>query len=259
VGHTIVGELPKTMKWNQVIALLQAPEVDPAAVASATMAAAERRLLSLRGDPSITYCFWMLTRLASAARGPDFHADVALLGLSVRPEDHVLSLLAKVSDRVREELVKFPESGPFGDFSALALRSTLTQTLGAQNLPLLGSSVEDLARVFHRHSSATQFGELATRFFGDFYTRTLRYYIDRAIPTSLGPDGGLGSLADAERFRFALDLHARESARIVDRFAAEWFVKHKGTHGGAISREDVQGFSAHALRKLRKELQVDAA
>ncbi len=259
MGHTITADLPKTQKWNRVLSLMQAPFLDHAAIASATVDAAERRLLALRGDPSLTYSFWLLTRLAAASRGDEFQADLERLGIAVNQGEHVLSLLARINDRVTDELAQFPESGPFGDISSLAVRRALTDTLGAQNLSLFGSTVDDLAGAFRTHSTAAQFGELATRFFGDFYARTLRYYIDRAIPASLTADGGLQSIGDAQVFGEALDRHARESARIVERFASEWFVKHHGLHGGPISRDEVERFTAHALRKLRKELLVDAS
>lgn len=258
MGHTIVGDLPKTQRWSHVFDLLQEPLVSPGMVASATVRAAERRLIQLRGDASLTYCFWMLSRLAAAARGPDFEADARRLGIDVRSEDHVLSLIAKVNDRVREELGAFPESGPFGDLAATALRSSLTDTLGAQNLSLFASSVDDLSDAFRRHSTASQFGELATRFFGAFYAQTLRYYVDRALPAALSPDGGLRTLSDLSRFQDALDRHARESAQIVEVYAAQWWVKHKGTQGEPISRDEVRGFAAHALTKLRMELEVDS-
>ncbi len=259
MGHTITAELPKTQKWNRVLSLMQAPFCDHVTIASATVDAAERRLLALRGDRSLTYSFWLLTRLATAARGDDFRADLERLGIAVYEGDHVLSLLARVNDRVTDELARFPESGPFGDISSLSVRRALTDTLGAQNLSLFGSTVDDLAEAFRTHSTAAQFGELATRFFGDFYARTLRYYIDRAIPASLTSEGGLQSIDDAQVFSDALDRHARESARIVERFASEWFVKHHGLHGGPISRDEVERFNAHAMRKLRKELLVDAS
>jgi hypothetical protein len=258
MGHTIVGELPKTRRWQQVFHLLQEPGADPGMVASATMRAAETRLTQLRADDSLTYCFWLLTRLATAARGADFQSDAGQLGIDVHPDDHVLSLIAKVNDRVREELVQFPESGPFGDLAAAALRTSLTDTLGAQNLSLFASSVDDLANTFRRHSTASQFGELATRFFGAFYAGTLRYYVDRALPSSLSPEGGLRTHSEIQVFRDALDRHARESARIVERFATQWWMKHQGTKGAPISRDEVRGFAAHALTKLRKELEVNS-
>jgi hypothetical protein len=258
MGHTILGDLPKSQKWSVVMRLLQSPEVDARSVSQATVRAAERRLVSLRGDPSLTYCFWLLTRLASAARSDDFAGDLSQLGISVAPSDGMLALLAQVSERTREELSRFPQSGPFSDIAATALRTSLVETVGTQNLTLFDASVEDLARPFRRHSTAAQFGELATRFFGAFYARTLRFYIDRALPGSIG-GGGLATFADAEHFRSALDRHAMESARIVERFAGEWYLKHHLAADGRIGRDEAQAFTAHALRKLRTELLVDVA
>jgi hypothetical protein len=239
-----------------VFDLLQDPVVEPRLVADATVRAAEQRLIQLRGDPSLTYCFWLLARLAAASRGSDFANDTRRLGLEVHGQDHTLALIAQVNDRVREELARFPESGPFSDLAVNALRTSLTETLGAQNLSLFGSSVDDLAATFRRHSTASQFGELATRFFGAFYAQVLRYYVDRALPAAISQDGGLRTLADLTAFQAALDRHARQSARIVDLFAVQWWVKHKGLGGEPISRVEVQGFTAHALTKLRKELEV---
>ena len=69
MGHTELGVLPKSAKWLAVTQLLAAPETDVARVAESTATAAAGRLTALRGDPSISYCFWLLTRLAAAARG----------------------------------------------------------------------------------------------------------------------------------------------------------------------------------------------
>jgi hypothetical protein len=258
LGHTIVGDLPHSRRWNRVVDLLQVPDVSPGQVAGATVRAASTRLDQLRGDPSLTTCFWLLARLAAASRGPAFYEDAHQLGIRIGSGDSTLTLIARVNDRVREELAEFPESGPFGDLAANALRLTLTDTLGAQNLTIFGSTVDDLAKAFRRHSTASQFGELATRFFGRFTSLTLRYYVDRALPAAISPAGGLRSLTDLTAFQLALDRHARESALIVDLFAAQWWVKHQGPRGAPISREEVERFTAHALRKLRRELERSA-
>ena len=259
MGHTIIGDLPKSQRWQVVATLLQSPEVDPADVAAATVAAAERRLVTLRRDPSLTYGFWLLTRLASAARGPDFLTDVAQLGVPAQPDDTVLTFIARVHDHARVELNRYPESGPYGEIASLALRGALAETVGTAGRSLFGSSLEDLEGAFRRHSTAAQFGELAHRYFTVVYARTLRFYVDRALSTSIRPGGGLASVADARAFGEALDRHARQSARIVERFGAEWFVKHHWGSDGAISREEAGRFTAHALTKLRKELLRDAS
>ena len=257
MGHSELGYMPKSARWRVVMGLLADPSMDAPAVAGATVHAAERRLIALRGDPSITYCFWLLTRLASAARGPEFLDGVRALGVPVTSDDTALSLVARVADTARAELNRYPESGPFGELASLALRRALTETIGTEGRSLFGSSVDDLEGAFRRHSSAVQFGELATRFFGDFFARTLRFYVERELQNQVG-GGALPTIATAGDFAEALDLHARQSARIVEGFAAAWYSKKGWERQGAIGREDAQGFVAHALTKLRKELLVEA-
>jgi hypothetical protein len=253
MGHIIPGRFPNTQPWSDVLALLESPDLSAPAVAQLTLLATERRLLQLRGDPSLTYCFWLLTRLATAARGPDFVGDAAQLGIAFTPRESALQLITRVTDRARIELNGFPESGPFGEIASLALRSALMETVGQTNRSLLGSSVDDLERAFRRHSTASQFGELTQRFFGAFMGRTLRFYVERELMHVVGL-GGLQSIAEAGDFSDALDRHARQTARIVEEFGAAWYSKQRWQHGDSIVREQVQGFVAHALTKLRKEL-----
>ena len=258
MGHTIIGRLPKSERWRVVVELLQGPTLDTRAVAGATVKAAYERLRLLGRDPSLTYCFWLLVRMASAARGADFVTDVAHLGIQIQRDDTALSAIGRVADRAQNELNRHPESGPFGELAAMALRRALLETVGSEGRSLFGSSLEDLERAFRRHSSAAQFGELTKLFFGDFYARTLRFYVDRELSNSVGTGGALATVANADDFATALDRHARQSAAIVETFAAGWYSKRSWEREGAIPLEDAQGFVAHALTKLRKELLLDA-
>jgi hypothetical protein len=257
VGHTILGRLPKTQRWQAVVAMLQWPELDASRVASATSMAAQDRLLQLRGDPSLTYCFWLLTRLATAARGPDFTTDLAHLGLPAKQGESILQFVARVADHTRVVLNRYPESGPFGEMAALALRHALVETVGTEGRSLFGSSLEDLERAFRRHGTAAQFGELAQRFFGDFMGRTLRFYVDHELPHAVGA-AGMPTTTAAEDFTRALDLHTRQTALLVEDFAARWYVRRLWLTEGRISQEDAAGFVAHALTKLRKDLEREA-
>ena len=254
MGHTRIGRLPRTAKWLAVVGLLQAPRLDAPAVAGATVAAADRRLRELRGDPSLAYCFWLLTRLASAARGPDFVEALGVLGLEARPTDSVVGFVSRVSDRARDEVARHPESGPFGELASLALRRALLDTVGTEGRSIFGSSLEDLERAFRRHATPTQFGVLARRFFGDFFARTLRFYVEKELSNQVGARPSLVGTADSGAFAEALDRYARESAAIMERFAVDWFDKHHWAADGAIGRDQAHGFVAAALRKMRREL-----
>ena len=253
MGHSLIARLPKSARWRAITALLQSPELSAPELARLTTRAANQRLVQLRGDPSLTYCVWLLTRLASASRSDDFVQSVGQLGIAVGRDDTALQFIARVTDRARVELNQFPESGPFGEMASLALRHALVETVGTEGRSLLGSPLEDLERAFRRHSTATQFGELSQRFFAAFMARTLRFYVDRELPHAVG-GGGLATIGASSDFTKALDLHAYQSARIVEVFAADWYSKKRFERLGAIGREDVEGFVAHALTKLRSEL-----
>jgi hypothetical protein len=235
------------------------PTLDAPTVAGATAAAAADRLDDLGDDRSLTYCFWLLTRLASAARGPTFGEDLAALGLAARPGDPVVSFLSQVSDRVREEVGRHPESGLFGELASLALRRALLETVGSEGRSLFGSSLEDLERAFRRHATPVQFGRLARGFFGDLLARTLRFYVEKDLSNHVGTSPGLATTADSRAFAEDLDRYGRTTAGVMERFAAEWFDLHHWEASGRISRDEAHGFVAHALDKLRDELRRSGA
>ena len=223
-------------------------------MAQATIKAAETRLRELARDPSLTYCFWLLTRIAWSSREPDFTRALAELGLQPTDNGLALSFISQVSDHVRSELARYPESGPFSELASLALRRALSETVGQEGRSLFGSSLEDLQQAFRAYSTPRTSGTLARRFFGDFFARTLRFFVEKELANSVGSGHGLTSVEQSQEFTAALDLYTRQSAYIMEEFASGWYGKHNWEAKGQISPEEAQGFVAVALRKLRMEL-----
>src|SRR5687767_1282245 len=93
MGHIRLGRLPRTNNWNQVVDSLAADDSSTRFVASTTSWAADHRSARLRSDPSLTYCVWLLARIASAARRPDFLDALGDLGLDVRPDDSAVGFV----------------------------------------------------------------------------------------------------------------------------------------------------------------------
>jgi hypothetical protein len=253
MGHIEWGRLPDYPAWNRVLANLQAGRIDVPRTAQDTVLAADNRLVALQGDPSLSYCVWLLLRMATAARGEDFRTDLNQIGLELSRDDTALSFIAQVADVARERLRHHPESGPFGEMAALALRKALTETVGTESATLFGSSIDGIERSFRRYSTGTQFGLLAKRFFGDFFARTLHYYIDRELANVVG-HAGLPSLGSMREFNTALDLHAHQSAEILDTYTADWYLRKRWEREGAIGLDDAQAFATGAVRKLRTAL-----
>lgn len=259
MGHLRLGRLPKNLRWREVVALLESSPGDTAAVARATIVAADRQLRSLSNDPSLAYCFWLLTRVTWAARSNDFIAQLADLGLASGADTPTLAFIARVSDHVRDELAQYPESGPASELASLALRHSLTETVGTQGPTLFGSTVEDLRHAFREYSTQRAFAELSQRFFGDFFARTLRSFLDRELANHLGTRHALTAVDDSSDFLRAIDLHARQSATIIRDFAGGWYSKHNWETRGEISLDEARRFVAVALRKLRSDLKREGS
>jgi hypothetical protein len=258
MGHLRLGRLPKTHRWAEVVDLLDLSPRETQAVAAAAVEAADNRFRQLANEPGITYCFWLLTRVMWAARGP-FIADLKQLGIDAVPDTSALTLISRISDRVRLEMADLASSGHFSDIASLALRSALSETVAQQGASLFDSIVEDAQRAFRAYSTRETFAELAHRFFAHFMSRSLRSFIDRELANHVGPGHGLANVAESRDFMQALDLHTRQSARIVREFAGAWYSKHQWESKGEITFDEAQRFVGYALRKLRAELKRGAA
>jgi hypothetical protein len=81
MGHLRLGRLPKTRRWSGVFDLLEGHNVSPEGLARATATAAQQQFAVLERDRAVNYCFWVLVRLATAARGDDFAGELRRLGV----------------------------------------------------------------------------------------------------------------------------------------------------------------------------------
>ncbi len=256
MGHIHLGTLPRTVRWQRVVSLLEDSANDPATIARATLYAAERRLKDLAGDPSLTLSYWLLVRIAAASREPDFRFAMSRLGIEIPDDGSALTFIAAISDRVRWETSDYLESGPFAELASLALRRSLSETVGTRGRSLFGSSLDDLQDAFVAYSTPATFAPVAGRFFADFLGRTLRFYIDRELSNHVGQGRGFMDLSTSQEFLRGLNTYARESSKIMEGFAADWYSKRRWENGSAIGRDDAAGFVSYALSKLRRELLV---
>lgn len=102
MGHLRLGRLPKTHRWEEVVELLDSSPHDVPRIAGAVVEAADGRLRALATDPSLTYCFWLLTRITWASRGDAFLTDLSQLGIRVSGQDSALTFISRVTDNARE-------------------------------------------------------------------------------------------------------------------------------------------------------------
>jgi hypothetical protein len=258
MGHMRLGRLPKTRNWREVVELLDTSPHDTEAVAAAVANAADHRFRQLAADQAVAYCWWMLVRVVWAARG-SFVTELRRLGIDAAGDTSALTLIARITERVRQEQSRLPPSGHFAEIGSLALRRALSETVGQEGPSLFGSVTDDVQRAFRVYSTPGRFGEVARRFFGDFMSRSLRTFVDRELSNHVGAGKTISNVDESRQFMEALDTYTRQSARIVQEFAGGWYSKHNWESRGEIGLDEAQSFMAHALRKLRTELKRGAA
>jgi hypothetical protein len=234
--------------------LLDAPTVDARELAGGVIAAADQRLLRLRADPALGYCFWLLARLASAAKMPGFVDELAQLGIRLPADVDAPTFVELIAERVEDRLAELPPNGHFGDIAQQSLRSALSTTVGQHGQSFIQGSLEDLRDAVAAHATTSKFGALAHRFFAEFLGRSMLAFIDRELAQHIGEARAFATVGNCLEFQRALALHATQSARIVERFAGEWFSLHHWQDHGAITPENTDKFVGVALKKLRDEL-----
>ena len=83
MGHTRLGAIPKTQKWNDVVELLggsglsgfaSSAATNVGAIAAQSLDAAQQGLKRAVEDPGVRYTFFLLTQMALAARTPDWES-----------------------------------------------------------------------------------------------------------------------------------------------------------------------------------------
>ena len=259
MGHLRIGYLPKTLPWRRVVGLLDEDPANVSAIAGATARAAHQELERLRGDPSLSYCFWLLTRITWYARQPDFVADLGNIGIDLLGSKSAFSFISAVSDHARTRTASYEGASVFREVANLALKHALSETVALSTPSLFGSTIENVQEGCRKYSSKKQFGVLSRSFFSEFLARFLKYFADKELSNHVGPGKRLESIDDGRAFTDALDTYAWQSARILEDFASGWYSKHNWESEGDITESDARRFVAFALKKLQMDLDKEAA
>jgi hypothetical protein len=264
VGHTRLGSLPKTLKWNALVEqvagtqLASYGEVPTAAlhidaIAAQTLDAAQAALSKAARDPGVRYTFFLLTQVALASRRANWEGALAHCGIQLSGDSTVFDLAVEVQSAIDGYVSK--RSLGATDVSEMAQQSAgeaLLSLVGKHNVGLFGGSSSDVKNAVRPLSTKRGFGQLGQRFFGRFVARFLNFYLSRVTAAKLGSPR-LRDLGDIAQFDAALRAHCEQSALIVRDFCGDWYSKTQ--YEKRIDLDNSSRFLAVALRKLRSELE----
>jgi hypothetical protein len=262
MGHTRLGRIPTTRKWNEVISLVAGTQgttssFEISSITSRTLDAAQGALDKSVDDPGVRYTFYLLTQIALASRKDNWEAALAEHGLRVANAHTVFDFTAEVQNAI-DRYVRQSSRGAtdISEMAQQAAGETLLSLSRAHSHSLFGESSEDVREMMRALSTKKGFGELGQRFFGRFVARFLNFYLSRITAAQIGTKR-IQDAGDFSRFEDSLKLHCDQSARIVPDFCGAWYSKTEYKQG--IDLENTSGFLAVATQKLRAELEQQKA
>jgi hypothetical protein len=257
MGHQRLGKLPAYRLLPEIIRyLVTGGTPTENLVDQVTEVGRDALKLALR-DPVFIEALWLLVRVPQAAASKDFPAalgDLDMAGTApTSPSDVLVSYdraLEKVQRRLHAGATDLGEIARRAGLSALgeAVRGALP-TLWAPTAADVRASVAAL-------KGTEQFAALAHRFYANFVERVIHYYVDRNLHNMVGAGRVARSVHDLRTFNDSIRRHCDESALIMRAFARDWLGKNHYRDGKQISRDDVRRFSAHAVEKMRNELDI---
>ncbi len=259
MGHIRLGRLPKTRPWRSVVALLADSSAPASEVAASVSIAARSQLGVLARDRGAAYCFFVLVRIAQAARQDELESELRRLGAPGGSLDSPVLLARAISRLVEEGIRVHGDRTPVTRMAELALRETLNRNLIARSQSLFGSGQEEIQAAARRLGGQAGFAEAARGFFADLTARVVRFVVDKEVSNHVGPGRRLAAPADVAGFHEALGRYCFEASKIVEAYAGGWFSKKKWETSDNISQGDVTRFAAYAFQKLQAELREGAA
>jgi len=256
MGHTRLGDLPRTRKWQQVVALIEGG-AGTAQVANATMRAAERGFRLAAEDKGVVETIWLLTKLPLAAKSEDFASALRNVGLEVSDTPGLMEIVGAFSDAVDRRLANNNGRTDLGEMAQMAASETMSKVIGSRTPSLFGTTPDDVKQAFSKLATNKQFSIFARDFFARLTNKCLDYFVSKAISYHVGEGRRFPTLAQQGDFTKALATHCYEASKIVEEFSGGWFYKTNWEKGG-ISRQDAARFAHVAMKKIVAELKEGA-
>jgi hypothetical protein len=256
MGHTRLGNLPRTRKWQQVVGLIEGG-AGTAQLANATITAAERGFKLAAEDKGMIETVWLLTQLPLAAKSGDFAGSLRNAGLEVSDAPSLMEVIGAFSDAVDRRLPNNNERTDLGEIAQMAAAETMSRVIGSRTQSLFGTTPEDVKSTFSKLATNKQFSIFARDFFARLTNKCLDYFVSRAISYHVGEGRRFRTLAQQGEFTKALETHCREASKIVEEFSGGWLSK-TNWEKGSISRQDAAAFAHVAMKKIVTELKEGA-
>jgi len=259
MGHTRLGIIPKTRKWHAVVELMAKEAGDSSAmaedvrnIARAALEAAQAGLEKSKKDPGLKYAFYLLTQIVLAARQDNWTEGLSNIGIYLQKDATGFDLACETQFAIDKFLSHEGARSDVAEIAQKSLGQALSELTTRGTASLFDPSSAELHMALREHSTKTGFSDLSQKFFGNYVSQFLNFYLSRVTAGSLDTQR-LKQLGDLNEFNRALQLHCEQSARIIHDFSGDWYSKTEYQEG--INPSNTARFIAVAIKKIKAELE----
>lgn len=255
MGHTLLGQLKRTRRYQQVVALL-AGGADAHQIAQAVIQLAERHFNLAANDKAVVETVHTLMQLPIAAKSKDFVKALREQGIMVQGKPTANELIAAVVESIDRKVPNTKGRTDLGEIAQTVAAEALSSHL-RDRMGLLYDSArpEDVQGALAATHTPKQWGEFSRRFIGGVANHVLNYFLGPAMTNVTGANGRFPTLAAAGAYREALRTHTFEAAKVVEKFSGDWYSQVQRP-GKGLSREEAGKYAFGAFQKLNSELRA---
>ncbi|MCW5716246.1 MAG: hypothetical protein KIS68_00295 [Bauldia sp.] len=257
MGHQRLGKLPAHRLLPEIVRFLVTGGAPTEALVDQVTEVGQDALKLALKDPVFVEALWLLVRVPQAAASKDFPAALSDLGMAVVAPTSLSDVLVSY-DRAIEKVQRRLHAGAtdLGEIARRAGLAALGEAVQGALPTLWAPTATDVRASVAALKGTEQFAALAHRFYANFVERVIHYYVDRNLHNMVGAGRAARSVYDLRAFNDSIRRHCDESALIMRAFAKDWLGKNHYKDGKQISKDDVRRFSAHAVEKIRIELDI---
>jgi hypothetical protein len=257
MGHERVGFLPKTKRWQDIVASIAivpfGSDSAVASIAEKTLRNVKARFLRMHEDEGIQAAFGYLISLATSHLPATKGFASPTSGIEENPSP------IRIAKQLNDWVKIHADSLEYAELACRAAADTIvgwTRTHTSQKL-LFDDSTSAI-NIWSQAATGKGFCEVSRTFFAKFTERYLRYFLEREASAQIS------NIEARDRFNQKMEMHlnsvanhAFEISKITQSFAAGWFNKHALKQ--RPSNSEIKGFLTVAFGKMHEELQRETA
>jgi hypothetical protein len=209
-------------------------------------------MIDASADPAVRHSLWLLTQIPLAARQDNFAAALGRLGLfSLPAQPSIADVTSGMMDAIDAAVNRSGGRTDFGEMAQLCAAESLAAVTASELRDLFGTTSEQVISALAGLATPKQFSVLARDYVARLARRHLSYFLSRTLSNHVGPGQRFSSVREHRSFEEALELHCRETTRVIKEYSAEWYSKR--IYEGGIDQEQAGRFVHATFQKVREE------